>query len=355
MKPVPVIIVTGFLGAGKTTLLNRLLQDTAMANTAVIINEFGDVSLDHLLVESSDDSIIELSSGCICCTIRGELVETLERLFERQESSVVACEPLRAIVIETTGLADPVPVMKAVMAHPSLSKLLHLSGIVTVVDGVNGLSVLESHDVAVKQVTVADQILVSKCDLVDGRIPDDLRCRLIELNPTAGLSYEMDRLFDGLFDENNGAFTHQRSLSELAHADHSHSGTASGKAHGEGIKTFTICRDHPIDKAALSAFIELLASAHGDQLLRMKGLVQVAEHSEQPVLLHGVQNIFHPPQILEKWPDENRQSRLIFITQGLDEDFIKRLYDGFCGVPQIDMADKDVLLDNPLSIAGFKS
>lgn len=351
--PVPVLIITGFLGAGKTTLLNQLLKDPAMANAAVIINEFGDISLDHLLVESSDDSIIELSSGCICCTIRGELVETLERLFERQEQS--DREPLKAIVIETTGLADPVPVMKAVMAHPSLNNQLHLAGVVTVVDAVNGHKTLGAHDVALSQLAVADQIFVAKCDLTGGVIPDELMSHIVTHNQTALVVHEFDALFDGLFDGCVSAFAQRisQTISTKPH-DHAHH-NSHHVGHTAGIESFTICRSHPIEKAALEAFIDLLSSAHGSALLRMKGLVQVSEHPEQPVLLHGVQNIFHPPQVLEKWPDDNHQSRLIFITNGLDEDFVKRLYDGFCGVPQIDMADKDVLIDNPLSITGFKS
>ncbi|MEP3523922.1 MAG: GTP-binding protein [Hyphomicrobiales bacterium] len=348
---VPVVIVTGFLGAGKTTLLNHLLQDPAMANAAVIINEFGDVSLDHLLIESSDDSIVELSSGCICCTIRGELIETLERLFERQSQEDINRDPLKAIVIETTGLADPVPVMKAVMAHPVLHDQLHLSGVVSVVDAVNGLETLGTHDVAVTQVAVADRMLVAKCDLVGGMIPDDLKSRLRALNPTAIIRDQFDALFDGLFDEGDSSFA-QQIVQEVTPSKKGHSHHAG---HGEGIKTFTIFRDHPIEKAALTAFLDLLASAHGPQLLRMKGLVHVREHPDKPVLLHGVQNIFHPPKMLDQWPDDNQQSRLVFITNGLNEDFVKRLYDGFCGVPQIDMADKDVLLDNPLAITGFKS
>lgn len=350
MAPVPVVIVTGFLGAGKTTLLNQLLQDPAMAQAAVIINEFGDISLDHLLVESSDDSIIELSSGCICCTIRGELVETLERLFERQVSDATGRPPLTSIVIETTGLADPVPVMKAVMGHPSLSDYLDLGGVVSVVDAVNGLETLAAYNVAAKQVAVADRVFVAKCDLVGGTIPDDVRARLFDLNSTALVSDQLDSLFDGFFNGDNCAFARQMLVESTLKASH-----PSHSAHGAGINTFTLCRDRPIEKVALAGFIDLLASAHGPQLLRMKGLVHVAEHPERPVLLHGVQNVFHPPQILEKWPDGNQQSRLIFITDGLKEDFVKRLYDGFCGVQQIDMADKDVLLDNPLSIAGFKA
>ena len=346
---VPVVIVTGFLGAGKTTLLNHLLQDPTMANAAVIINEFGDVALDHLLVESSDDSIIELSSGCICCTIRGELIETLERLFERQSQEDIK-RPLKAIVIETTGLADPVPVMKAVMAHPVLQDQLHLNGVVSVVDAVNGLETLGTHEVAVTQVAVADRMLVAKCDLVGGTIPDDLMNRLVTLNSTAIIRDHFNAMFDGIFDEGDCSFAQQIGQEITP----SKMGGTHHVAHSEGIKTFTIHRDQPIEKPALSAFLDLLASAHGPQLLRMKGLVHVREHPEKPVLLHGVQNVFHPPTVLAQWPDDNRQSRLIFITNGLSEDFVKRLYDGFCGVPQIDMVDKDVLLDNPLAIAGFK-
>lgn len=352
MQPVPVLILTGFLGAGKTTLLNKLLHDPAMANVAVIINEFGDVPLDHLLVEAADDSILELSSGCICCTIRGELIETLQRLFERQENLAPNREPLKTIVIETTGLADPLPIMKAVMGHPTLKDHMRLAGVVSVVDAMNGLETLKAHEVAVKQVALADQLLISKCDLTKDRIPNDLMDEIKSLNPTALVSRDMSDLFDGLFDGGSAAFADAISLDASDHSHH-HEQNASIN-HGAGIKTFTIHREHAIEKAALEAFIDLLASAHGVQLLRMKGLVCVSEHPDKPVLLHGVQTIFHPPEILDEWPDETRSSKLIFITNGLSEDFVKRLYDGFLGVPQVDMADKAALLDNPLSIAGFK-
>jgi len=355
MEAVRVFILTGFLGAGKTTLLNRWLRDPAMADAAVIINEFGDVGLDHLLVEGADESIIELSSGCICCTIRGTLVETLERLLARQSDRA-----LKAIVIETTGLADPLLVMQAVIAHPSLQSVLSLTAVITVVDALNGLETLKTHEVAVRQVAVAERVFVAKCDLTGGRIPGALSNHLRALNGRIDPSHEIEGFLAGCLREPGTTAAvasgpwHDRGYPDSGHHhDHQDDDRAHIQAHASTIKTFTLWRNQPIAKVALDAFLDLLASAHGPKLLRMKGLVQTVEHPDRPVVLHGVQKVFHPPQILDRWPDENRRSRLVFITDGLSEDFVERLYDGFCGIPQVDMADKSVLMDNPLAIAGF--
>lgn len=353
--PVPVVILTGFLGAGKTTFLNRLLRDPSMANAAVIVNEFGDIPIDHLLVESSDDGIVELASGCVCCTLRGELVETLERLFER--AAAVPGKSFGAIMIETTGLADPLPVMRAVMTHPVLKSRLRLGSVVALVDAVNGLETFDRHDVARRQVAVCDLILVSKCDLAGGEIPTALAERLLKLNRNAA---RMERTGDfaagsmtAILDPSCEGGALERWYEDLAQTvaedfgSHGHHGR-----HGD-IRTFTLRRDAPIEKAALAAFVDLLASGHGHALLRMKGLVKVSEHPGRPVLLHGVQTVFHPPRILDKWPDENRQSRLVFISCGLDEEFVERLFDGFCNIPRIDAPDRAALGGNPLAIPGF--
>ncbi len=188
-QPIPVSVVTGFLGAGKTSLLNRILTDPAMRNTAVVINEFGEVGLDHLLVEKTDDNIFEMSSGCLCCTIRGELVDTLVKLIEKRDrGEVLAFERL---VIETTGLADPAPVLHTVMNHPYLVERYRLEGVITVVDTVNGEATLDSHAEAVKQVAVADRIVITKADLLVGREGEDrlhaIIARLRKLNPAARL------------------------------------------------------------------------------------------------------------------------------------------------------------------------
>lgn len=355
-KPLTVSIITGFLGAGKTTLLNRLLVSPDMENAAVIINEFGDVSLDHLLVESGDDDIIELSSGCLCCTIRGELIETLERLLDRPDA-----DRLTSIVIETTGLADPVPVMQAVMAHPALSQRLSLGSVVTLVDAVNGVTTLEHYEEARKQVAVADQLLISKMDLSADITA--LKSAIFQLNPNIVPRNVVDvsdgdliqQLNTGFFEMGEKGDTVQAWFGGVSHDhDHHHDHHAHDQnRHGETIRSFSLVREKPIEHEALRAFLDLLAAQYGPNLLRVKGLIHVAEYSEQPVLIHGVQSIFHPPRVLDQWPDDERVTKIVFIADGLDESFIQRLFDGFSGTPQIDQADSNAMMDNPLAISGF--
>ena len=353
-KPLTVSIITGFLGAGKTTLLNRLLVSSDMANAAVIINEFGDVSLDHLLVESGNDDIIELSSGCLCCTIRGELVETLERLLDRSDAN-----RLTSIVIETTGLADPVPVIKAVMAHPLLSQRLSLGSVVTLVDAVNGVATLDEYEEARKQVAVADQLLISKIDMATDTTA--LKSAIFQLNPNIAPRNVADvseaelvqQLNTGLFEMGDKTGTVQAWFGENSHHhDHDHHHYDQNR-HGETTRSFSLVREKPIEHEALRAFLDLLAAQHGPKLLRVKGLIHVTEHPEQPVLIHGVQSIFHPPRVLDKWPSDERVTKIVFIADGLDESFIQRLFDGFSGTPQIDQADSAAMMDNPLAISGF--
>ncbi len=348
MDAVPVTLLTGFLGSGKTTLLNRLLDQGALADAALVINEFGDVGIDHLLVERADEGIIELSDGCLCCTIRGDLIDTLTRLLNRDPAP-------KRIVIETTGLADPAPILHAIMGHPVLSQRLRLDGVVTVVDAVNGASTLDAHAEAVKQAAVADRIVVSKTDLADDISP--LLARLKHLNPAARIvtrTPEPADLFGcGLWDPATKTADVARWMGDAANDDdHNHHHHNDVNRHDSAIRAFTLITDRAVEAAALTAFLDLLASAHGPNMLRMKGIVCLAEDPTRPVVLHGVQHIFHPPATLPAWPSDDHRTRLVMIVRNMDEGYIRRLFDAFTGVPRTDTPDRAALTDNPLAIPG---
>ncbi len=362
---VAVSIITGFLGAGKSTLLNRILKDPAMHDAAVVINEFGEVGIDHLLVEASSDSIIELADGCLCCTVRGELVDTLAELMDGMQTGRI--KPLSRVVIETTGLADPAPVMQSIIGNPVIAECFELEGVVTVVDAVNGVSTLDRYSEAVKQVAVADRLVISKPALSDDAGIAQLRARLLALNPravfmdgddeaTGRASIFANGLYDPttkiadvdrwLKDEDDGGHHHHH-----GHGHHHH----DVNRHGDTIQSYSIIHDKPIDPMALDMFMDLLRSAHGGRLLRMKAVVALTDNPDRPLVLHGVQTIFHPPLRLPAWPDPaDRRTRMVLITDGLSEDYVRDLFDAFTGRPRIDRPDRQALEDNPLAIPGMK-
>lgn len=362
-EPIAVSIVTGFLGAGKTTLLNRLLKDPLLDSTAVIINEFGDVSIDHLLVEQSSDGIIELADGCLCCTVRGELVDTLADLLDRIQTGRIA--PLKRIVIETTGLADPIPVLQSLMAHPVLVQALRLDGVICLVDAVNGSSTLDAHVEAVRQVAVADRIVVTKEDVA----VDDvslLRERLRGLNPGARLLAAADApaislVNCGLYDPATKSAHVARWLGETQadhhqpHDDHQHHDHGHHHHHHDGrVRSVSLVHDRAVPLSTVEMFLDLLRSTQGERLLRMKGIIEVAEDPEHPLVIHGVQKLLHPPVRLPTWPDGKRGLRLVVITFDLPEDYVRRLFSAFVGTPQIDTPDEAAIRDNPLAVAGFR-
>lgn len=385
LRRIPVTILTGFLGAGKSTLLNRLLKDPAMRDCAVIINEFGDVGIDHLLVESAGDEVVELSDGCLCCTVRGELIDTLAGLIDRMQTGRI--RPLKRVVIETTGLADPAPVMQSVMGNPVIAEHFGLEGVVTLVDAVNGESTLAHHEEAVKQVAVADRLVMTKTDLADQAGIARLKAALVHLNPRALVADVQDAeadcrllLDNGLYDPEQKSADVRRWLGKEAAGDHH--GHAQDHAHnhdhdcgpdcshdhhhhdhsvhdvnrhGTDIRSFSILHDRPVSPMALEMFVDLLRSAHREKLLRMKAIVALSDNPERPVVLHGVQSIFHPPVRLDAWPDPaDRRTRLVLITKGLPESFVTDLFDAFTGTPRIDRPDRAALEDNPLSVPGFR-
>jgi G3E family GTPase len=351
--PLPFTVITGFLGAGKTTLLNRLLKDPALSETAVIINEFGDIGLDHLLVEHVDDGVVLLASGCLCCTMRGDLVTALERLTRDLDNGRAR---FRRVVIETTGLADPAPVLHTVMVHPYLVMRYRLDGVITLVDAVNGMATLDAHPEAVKQAAVADRIVLTKTDLLT--TPDALAgksqlvARLRRLNPSAALldvnEATPERLLDcGLYDPERKTPDVRRWLAEEAYVDDHHHAHDVNR-HDDHIRAFAIATDAALPMVVLDLFLELLRSVHGPNLLRLKGVVKIAETPDTPVVVHGVQHLLHPLAQLDHWPDADHRTRLVFIMRDTDPDAIRQLFDAFLDNAATDRPDRAALVDNPL-------
>lgn len=331
-------ILTGFLGSGKTTLLNALLKDPTLANTAIIINEFGETGLDHLLVEKSDDQVIELSNGCLCCTVRGQLVDTLE--------TIIAKNPDR-IIIETTGLADPVPVIQAILKTPSLVNKISYGSMITVFDLVHGIKTLDRHEEAKKQILFADIICLSKSDLVSEAVKSDAISKLKTFNPSTKISYKNDFL-------KTPEFLNKSATQEIAAPSGGHQHFHNVNIHDKNICCTTLRHEKPISKTTIDMFLDLLFSAHSPHILRIKGFVNI-ETSTGPLLIQGVGGQLGEPTTLPSWPSSDKTTRITVFLENMDADFIQRLFSGFVGMPLIDTPDKQALTNNPLSIMGVKT
>ena len=319
---IPVAVLTGFLGSGKTTLLGRLLQHPDFARTAVIINEFGEVGLDHDLVEASEESFVELRTGCLCCAVRGDLALTLEDLLRRRDAGTVP--PFERIAIETSGLADPAPILHTLMSDAGLAKRLALAGVVATVDTINGLATLERYPQSVKQVALADRLILTKSDLAQAQCAN-LAARLAALNPTAKRLQASFGAVDPahLFDMAHPASLRARDLPAWLGLD-GH-GEAPAAGHHPQISCFAILRDVPVKAVALTLFLEALAEHCGADLLRLKGILNIAENPDRPAVIHGVQHVFHPPVWLDRWPSGDRCSRLVCIGRDIQQAWIEAL------------------------------
>jgi dihydroorotase len=344
---IPVTLLTGFLGSGKTTVLNHVLKQPGMAATAVIVNEFGEIGLDHLLVERSSEDVVLLNGGCLCCASRGALVETLTKLFADRAKGRVP--RFARVMIETTGLADPARILHAMMTEPAIVGRYALDGVVATIDAVNGAGTLDRHAEARKQAAVADRLLLTKIDLVEPALRRRIEARLGALNPSARVIpvargvVDPAQLFD--FGFCNGAtkgIDVRRWLRDEAFEsgqghdrdpDHAHDASEINRHDGH-IRAFSIVRERPISWAALSSWLDELATMRGNDLLRLKAIVALSDRPEQPVVLHGVQHLFHPPVLLPKWPDEDRRTRIVFITRDLPKETIEKTLAAFERAPE---------------------
>ena len=342
-EPIPLSLITGFLGSGKTTLINRLLARDDMDETAILVNEFGDIGLDHLLVQQVSEEIVLLQSGCICCTVSGELVDSLRDLFVRRVRGEIPA--FRRVVVETTGLADPAPIIHTLMADPTLEERYRLDGIVTTVDAYHGSGQLDAHPESVKQAAVADRIVLTKADLAEPETVARLRARLAGLNPGARVivaehgDVAPAALFDaGLFDPQTKTADVERWLNEEAYArgsrhdghDHGHNDV---NRHDARIRAFCLTADEPIAWERFAEWIEMLLSTQGNNVLRVKGILNVAG-ADTPIAIHGVEAMFHPPAALPAWRGPDRRSRIVFITRDLGQGAIEESFRAFVTDPQ---------------------
>jgi G3E family GTPase len=322
--------VTGFLGSGKTTLIRRLLTHPSMNRVAVVINEFGEVGIDNALVAASSENITLLANGCLCCTVRTDLQETLRELFAKRRAGEVI--DFDRVVVETTGLADPAPVIQTFASDTLLAAQYRLDGVVTLVDAVNGAVQLDAQVEAVKQAAVADRLLVTKADLAGSEAVQALRARLQALNPHAAVAEAVQGAIEPAFFLDIGLRTARadgpqldRWLGSSGDGDGYLGKRLATGTHDRAIRSFVLWFDRPFSWQTFTAAMELLTSMRGPDLLRVKGLVNVAGE-RGPVVVQGVQHIFHPPVTLDAWPDEGRRSRLVFITRNISREAVTALF-----------------------------
>ena len=393
MDLIPVTLLTGFLGSGKTTVLNRLVQQPEMADALVLINEFGEIGLDHLLVaHSREDIVVEMSSGCLCCTIRGDLVRTLKDIHWRFARE--GRRQFSRVVIETTGLADPAPIVQTLATHRDVKDLYRLDGLVTTIDARHGEATLDAHVEAVKQAAMADRLLLTKTDLVEADALDRLAGRLHAINPAAGSirvshgELAASQILDlGLFtvdgkiadverwlaeeqyrsgdpghhheetghghghddphahrhDEGRGHDRHDAHEGHAAkphdheashHHDEHHGHAHDVNRHDDQIRAFCFTVDDPIPIQVLTDWLDVLLSLMGPSMLRIKGILNV-EGRDTPIVIHGVQHVFHPMVPLDAWPGEDRRSRIVFITRAVERETIESTFSLFSAVDAI--------------------
>ena len=323
---IPVNVLTGFLGSGKTTLLQRLLRSPRMNRTVVLINELGEIGLDHLLIERVDESVVLLQSGCICCSIRDDLKSALRGLLGRRDRGEIP--QFDRVVIETTGLADPGPILYTVLSEPVVRHHFHLANVITTVDALNASLHLSRNPEGIKQVAAADRLVITKTDLAESGQVAAVREVLGRLNPSAelldgsGHEIDPDRLLASRPAEHAASPAFREVIGgEGAPADPAY--LRELRAHDAQVASLSLALEEPLDWTAFGIWLSMLLNRHGDDVLRVKGIIQV-QGAAAPVFINAVQHVVHPPHHLERWPTDDHRSRLVFITRGIDHALLRR-------------------------------
>ena len=327
---IPVTLITGFLGSGKTTLLSHLLRHPDMAGAAVVINEVGEIGIDHDLVTMASENISLLANGCICCSVRTDLQETLRDLFARRHAGELP--DFDRLIIETTGLADPAPVVQTLTSDTLLAAQFRLDGLVTLVDAANAQQQLAAHEEPAKQIALADRVFITKADLVGETTLSKVQEAVSTLNPRARVGTLLHGAVEPAELTGLGLSSARAGPATLSFLGEPLQGEGSGgertlgqrpALHNAAIQTLSLRFQTPFSWTAFSAALELLATLRGPDLLRVKGIVNV---DGQPQVVQGVQHIFHEPVALDRWPSEDTDTRLVFITRGIDAATIRNLF-----------------------------
>jgi G3E family GTPase len=326
----PVTVLTGFLGSGKTTLLNAMLADPRYADTAVLVNEWGEIAIDHALVRASSENVVTLPSGCICCRVAGELLGTLRELHFQRASGAVP--PFRRVVIETTGLADPAPLLGSLIEMPAVAARYSLAGVVTTVDAEHGMATLDAHPEAVKQAAMADRLVITKVDRVDAAVVHALEARLHAMNPGAAILAKGSEAPDPALLLETGLYRGGGRIADprgwLNAGAYRRVGDPEAPRHDPRIASFAWTRAEPFDIDDLETALRTVTELLGERILRLKGLANV-RGEPGPIAVHAVQHTLYPPARLPAWPDEDRRTRLVFIGRGLEESAVDSIFRSF--------------------------